>query len=168
MTLETRAETMLRRPQIDDHGPGNTGGHPAPKKIAAGLPKPRPMDWRKLSNAAPPPRDWAIDGWVGMGHVTMLAGNGGIGKTLLGQTIGSALALKRDYIGAVGKQHTTMLWACEDDHDELWRRQEAIAAHFGTGLADFAERFIIVPRLGCDNTPPTRTRNPGLVPGFFN
>ena len=38
----------------------------------------RPLDWRTLADGEPPLRDWAIDHWVGMGHVTLLAGKGGV------------------------------------------------------------------------------------------
>ena len=43
------------------------------------------------------------------------------------------------------------MWACEDDHDELWRRQIALARWCNAGLEEFHERLIIVPRHGLDN-----------------
>ncbi len=43
------------------------------------------------------------------------------------------------------------MWACEDDHDELWRRQLAIARWCKAGLEDFDGCLTIVPRHGLDN-----------------
>lgn len=43
------------------------------------------------------------------------------------------------------------MWACEDDHDELWRRQVAISRWCQAGLEEFHEWFTIVPRHGLDN-----------------
>ena len=103
----------------------------------------RPLDWSALADGEPPPRDWAIDHWLGMGHATLLAGLGGIGKTLIAQQIGSALALGRPFIDAVHRPRTVLMWAAEDDHDELWRRQSAIAAHMGVGLEQFAGKLIV-------------------------
>jgi hypothetical protein len=115
----------------------------APDDAAQRSPRPAPLDWSALHSRTPPPRDWAIDHWLGMGHVTLLAGEGGTGKTLLAQTKGSCLALGRDYIDAVPRARRVLMWAAEDDHDELWRRQVAIAAWLRVPLSDFAERLYL-------------------------
>jgi RecA-family ATPase len=102
-----------------------------------------PLDWRTLADGEPPAREWVIEFWLGMAFVTLLAGLGGIGKTLLGQMIGSASAVGRDYVGKIAAPRRVLMWAAEDDHNELWRRQVAIAAHFGVGLGEFAGKFIV-------------------------
>ena len=103
----------------------------------------RPLDWSALADGEPPPRDWAITGWLGMGHVTLLAGLGRIGKTLIAQMIGSALALGRPFIDEVPATRCVLGWFAEDDHDELWRRQVSIAAYLGVGVEKFAGKFIV-------------------------
>ena len=112
----------------------------------------RPMDWAELSTRIAPPRDWAIDNWLGMDYVTLLAGAGGTGKSLASQLLASSLALGLDYIGQPKQPRNCLMWMCEDDSDEIWRRQELIAAYFGVNLADFAGRLHIVPRVGLENT----------------
>lgn len=52
---------------------------------------PAPLNWTDLATQEPPARRWAIRGWLGFGHVSLLVGPGGIGKSLLGQQIASAL-----------------------------------------------------------------------------
>lgn len=117
---------------------------PPPKSSAA-------LDWPKLSGQEPPPRQWAVKGWLGFGHVTLLVGAGGIGKTLLAQQMASCLALGREFVGEVTRPIKSLMWACEDDHDELWRRQIQLARWCRAGLEEFDENLVIVPRQGLDN-----------------
>lgn len=111
-----------------------------------------PLRWRDLAGREPPARRWVINGWLGYGHTTLLVGSGGIGKTLIAQQLGSALALGvPQYIDDIPAPARVLMWACEDDHDELWRRQVQIARYFDAGLDAFAENLYIVPRAGHDN-----------------
>ena len=43
------------------------------------------------------------------------------------------------------------MWFCEDDRDEIWRRQTAINRFLGVSVADLS-KLHIVPRMGHDNT----------------
>ena len=117
----------------------------------------RPMDWDELSTKVAPPRDWAIDGWLGMDYVTLLAGAGGTGKSLASQMLASSLALGMDFLGQPKQARKCLMWMCEDDFDELWRRQEKIAAYFGVPLKSFDGLLQIIPRVGLENTLRTKT-----------
>jgi hypothetical protein len=116
------------------------------KLIASAVPAVQPrhhaLDWATLSLAPPPARVWAIDHWLGMGHVTLLAGAGGTGKTSVAQAMGSCLSLGRDYLDSVIAPRRVLMWACEDDAHELHRRQLAIAQKIGVGLAEFEHLFL--------------------------
>ena len=68
------------------------------------------------------------------------------------QTLGTALALGKEFIGATAKPLTVMMWACEDDEDEIWRRQAAICDHFDVGIESVAGKLFVVPRFGESNT----------------
>lgn len=121
---------------------------------APGPPKPperHAIDWADLAEKTPPDRPWLISHWLSSG-ATLLAGSGGVGKSLLAQTIATALALGRQFIDAIAEPRRVLFWACEDDHDELWRRQLAICSLFGCTLQDLTDRLIIEPRLGRDNS----------------
>lgn len=114
-------------------------------------PEPTALDWLALSNCEPPARQWAIKGWLGYGHVTLLIGAGGIGKTLIAQQMASCLAIGRSpFVDDIPQQAKVLMWACEDDHDELWRRQIAISRWLKTGIESFGD-LVLVPRLGFDN-----------------
>ncbi len=112
---------------------------------------PLPLEWPDLATREPPARKWAINGWIGYGHTTLMVGSGGIGKTLLAQQIGSHLGLGRDFIDQVTMPQKVLMWACEDDHDELWRRQVNIARSLKVGLEAFQDNFRLVPRHGYNN-----------------
>lgn len=110
----------------------------------------QPLRWAALANQTPPTREWAIDHWFGMGHVTLLAGAGGLGKTSIAQAMASCISLQRDYLDNVPKPRRVLMWACEDDADELWRRQIAIAHALNVPLKDFENTFILMPYDGED------------------
>jgi RecA-family ATPase len=78
-----------------------------------------------------------------MGHVTLLAGPGGVGKTNVAQALGSCLALRREYLDWMPAERRVLMWAAEDDVDELSRRQVAIAKWLAVPLSEFADRFIV-------------------------
>lgn len=109
------------------------------------------INWAELAERTPPERPWLISHWLSTG-ATLLAGSGGVGKSLLAQTIATALALGVPFVDAIAVPQIVLMWACEDDHDELWRRQVAICSLFGCKLEELQDRLIIEPRLGRDNS----------------
>jgi hypothetical protein len=143
--------------KFDDAGddgfpPGSTTERPKAPVVAEIRPAAaRALNWPDLSTREPPARRWAINGWLGYGHTTLLVGSGGIGKTLIAQQIGSALALGERFVDDIPCALKVLMWACEDDHDELWRRQTQIARHHQVALDAFADNFVLVPRQGQDN-----------------
>ena len=126
-------------------------GRPVPEKDTP-VPMVRtPLQWTQLATQEPPERIWVVDHWLSAGS-TLLAGGGGIGKTLVAQTLATGLALGMNFLDAIRAPQKVLFWACEDDHDELWRRQVAICRFFGATLADLDGKLIIEPRLGKENT----------------
>lgn len=109
-----------------------------------------PIDWLSKVGKEPPPRHWFIRDWLPPAP-TLLAGMGGIGKTTLLQTLATALAFGRNFIGEIEQAARVLVWTCEDDDAEVWRRQIPICAHFGLDIGDLADRLHIVPRTGLDN-----------------
>lgn len=106
-------------------------------------PKREPLRWDDLDGKRAPEREWAIDHWLPMGHVTLLAGAAGAGKTLLAQALASCVCLQREYLDYVPQPRRVLMWACEDEHDELWRRQEAIAKALNVPLASFDDKLVM-------------------------
>lgn len=111
----------------------------------------KPMRWAELDGKEPPARIWRLAHWLSIGP-TLLAGRGGTGKSLVAQTLATALVIGQNYLDEVTSPLKVLAWFCEDDHDELWRRQIAICSYFGVSLADLVGKLVIESRLGCENT----------------
>ena len=126
-----------------------------------------PIDWPKL-NAEPPPRCWWVQDWLSP-TPTLLAGAGGKGKSTVMQTMLTALAANRSYLEAASVPDLRVLiWNCEDDENEIWRKQTAINSHFGLSMSDLEDRLYIVPRLGLENTMfQLSLGTPAFTPTFF-
>ena len=77
-----------------------------------------------------------MEGWLPVGTVTSLYGSGGVGKTLLAQLLQSAVGTGRPFLGIDTKQCKVLSVFCEDDSDELHRRQVCINASMGIGMQD--------------------------------
>jgi RecA-family ATPase len=102
------------------------------------------LDWRALESKPLPERQWLIDNWLPAGHPALFAGAPGTGKTLVSQAIASCIALRREYLDFPGKECHALMWASEDDADELHRRQLAIAKWLGVELSAFADRLTLL------------------------
>lgn len=89
---------------------------------------------RQWDGKTPPPRDWIVDGWIAAGEVTSVYAPGGTGKSLLLQQLATCRALGVDFLGLKTKKGRTLVLACEDQIDEIWRRQEAINSHYVTDM----------------------------------
>lgn len=107
------------------------------------------IDWSDLATKEPPPFDWLLDHWLSW-HPTLLAGRGGIGKSLLAQQLATALAIGRPLFGTSCAPVKILYWACEDDHDEIWRRQDRICKSLGIGF-EMLGRLSIDARCGLEN-----------------
>lgn len=98
-----------------------------------------------------PQRRWLVEGLLVYGTVTMLTGDGGVGKTLLMQQLLTACALGQPFLGLQTSNVRGVLFACEDDEDELWRRQADINRHYNTDMEGIADGLRLMPRVGMEN-----------------
>jgi RecA-family ATPase len=85
-------------------------------------------------------------------QTTMLTGPGGVGKSLLGQQLSAAIALGLPFLGLDTVRAKCIYITCEDDADELWRRQDAINAALGVGMGSLAGNLFLSSLCGQDGT----------------
>jgi hypothetical protein len=83
-----------------------------------------------------PERRWLVEGLVPHGAVTLLGGDGGLGKTLLAQQLVTAAAIGKKWVGLPTAAVKAIGVFCEDDRDELHRRQSDINRHYGCEMGD--------------------------------
>jgi RecA-family ATPase len=108
-----------------------------------------PIDWADLELTLPP-RIWFMDRWLTT-VPTLFAALGGTGKSLELQTMCTGLAIGKPYLDAIEKPRTCLVWSCEDDYEEILRRQAKINHFYGVKEARELKRLHVIPRIGCDN-----------------
>ena len=84
----------------------------------------QPMDWGQLHAVEPEPPAWRLEGWLPEGTVTLLAANGGVGKSNLSLQLGVALVHGQEFMGLQTKQSKVLVLSGED---------EARTVHFRVG-----------------------------------
>lgn len=101
------------------------------------------IDPATLQGLPVPERHWVVHDWLGCGYATALYGNGGVGKTLLAQTLMTSTAIGLPWLGQITRPCRSIALFCEDDADELHRRQERINRAMGCDFSDLgAMRWI--------------------------
>ncbi len=129
--MSTRKTRMTPKQQGDDTPP---------------IPKGERVEWKLLERLRPPIRDWLIPGFIPANEVTLFAGPPGVGKSLMAQHLATAICNggphTTAYIGGRLERPRKVLGCfCEDDHDELWRRQVVINQHMGIKIATLEGRL---------------------------
>lgn len=100
----------------------------------------------------PPARNWMVQDVFLRGTVALIAGDGGKGKSLLCQQLATCAVLGRPWLGFSLQPGRCLYLACEDDGDELHRRQWAINRSLGCDMEDTLEAGLeLIPRVGQDN-----------------
>lgn len=112
--------------------------------------KPRMLAFDQLAPQRAPPRHWFRAGWLGAG-VTLFPGKGGEGKSTLAQHEATCGSLGRAYFAGESAPYRSLLWNCEDEHDDVWRRQEQICEYEQIEMGSLVDRLFLVSRYGCDN-----------------
>lgn len=131
---------------------------PANQKARETLPRLEVISPADYFGQTIPPRRWIVQDWIPYGVVTGLYGDGGLGKSLLAQQLQSACACGGEWIGQVAERVKSIGFYCEDDADELLRRQDSINAAFNLKSADLAN-IQFVSRVHQDNILMTFGKN---------
>ncbi|NGZ19992.1 MULTISPECIES: AAA family ATPase [unclassified Wolbachia] len=110
------------------------------------------IDTRAWANIAPE-REWIVKDWLPIGSVTALYGDGGMGKSLLAQQLMTAASTGKSWLGMEIEQMKTYGVFCEDDTEELWRRQCAINRLYQLDMesCDFHDNIGFLSRVWKDN-----------------
>ncbi len=118
-------------------------GEPWPKGLDARAQKPpkfrriiNPAEWEGLPV---PEREWIVPGYIPHMTVTLLSGDGSVGKSLLALQLAAGRALAREWIGLMPEPGRTLILSAEDDADEMHRRLEDIRKFYGARMTDLAD-----------------------------
>lgn len=94
------------------------------------------------------PRQWIWHEWIPARQATYLTGAGSAGKSLLGQQLASHIALGRAFLGVDTREAVSLYVTCEDDEDELERRQEAICEALDVSYSTLIRRLNLCSLVG--------------------
>lgn len=136
---EERAKALARRgPPLagnaaNDNNPAGVKGTPLPIVC--------PAEWH---GHPVPQREWLIEGIIPKRQVTILSGDGGVGKSLIAAQVGAATCMGVDTIGLSPVQCGVLYLGAEDEKEEFHRRLADIVAAHGRTLADLAD-FRLIP-----------------------
>lgn len=147
-------DRLEREARAQDYSP-NLGNGPHKRERNSSAPK-EPRSLPIINMAAwegqPPARKSFWGDWLPASQTTMLTGPGGVGKSLFDQCLLTAIALGLPFLGMQTIQRNTLYVTCEDDADELWRRQDAINFVFGISRADLIGKLHLCSLMGETDT----------------
>src|SRR5262249_35535178 len=88
------------------------------------------------------PRDWEVPDMIPRRQVTLLAGDGGIGKTIVALQLALAASTATGWLITTPRKARVLYVGAEDEMDELHRRVKAIAAASGVDLANATDFYL--------------------------
>lgn len=105
-----------------------------------------PADWH---DQPVPTRQWYAEDLIPFRQVTIINGDGGLGKTLLALQIAAAGAMAIDTLGISPAAGRALYVGAEDEADEFWRRLDDITREHGKSLRDLSD-FRLLPLADMD------------------
>lgn len=114
----------------DDYGQKRLGG------LVASPPKIEIVTASSLAQSSVPDRRWLVRDMIPDRTVTLITGDGGVGKSLLCLQLAVATAARTGWIGAMPDAGDVLYVSAEDDLDELHRRLAQICTTTGVPLDD--------------------------------
>lgn len=111
-------------------------------------------------------RRWVWPSWIPIGQTTGFYAAGGTGKTLLAQQMATAMAAGKPFLGNEIAQGPALCIFCEDDDQELHRRQEALNGLLSVSYGELADLHVL-SRIGQDNLLMTFKNDKGSLTPFW-
>lgn len=166
IALSQSARSVQAHAQPDVIALRDVGQAHAPQSAGSEPLRPRPASsWQNAPE--PPPREWLWPEWIPMVQTTALYGDGGIGKTLAAQQLMTAVAAGLQVWHEDVRPGVALGIFCEDDEDELQRRQFSICESFGVRPAAL-DNLHLLSRAGEDNLLMTFKDDVGHVTPFWH
>jgi RecA-family ATPase len=89
-----------------------------------------------------PERIWIVKDRIPGSNVTLLSGEGSVGKSILSLHLATAVVLGRDWLQSLPDPGPAIVICCEDDSNELWRRLDLIFKFYDASYTDFKDLHV--------------------------
>jgi RecA-family ATPase len=117
---------------------------PYDEHVEALAPLPGRLSFADIKGKRAPLRRFIIDGWIVRGSAGLLSGLEGVGKSLLGQQMATCASVGVAFLGMPIAHTNAVYISCEDDLEELWRRQEAINSALGITMEELEGKLELI------------------------
>ncbi|MBO0715749.1 MAG: AAA family ATPase [Rhizobiales bacterium] len=118
---------------------------------------------RAWHGTEPRPRQWLIENCIPDRNVTLLTGQGGVGKTLIMQQLSVATVLGKDWFQLLPEPGPVLFITAEDDVDEMHFRYHAIAKFYQTTFNALADAGLHLLSLAGRDSAMGVVNNRGIV-----
>jgi archaellum biogenesis ATPase FlaH len=102
-----------------------------------------PMDWTSLAHSEPEPTSWRLEGWLPDGTVTLLAANGGVGKSNLSLQLSVALAIGKPFMSMTTQASRVLVLSGEDEARTMHFRVANICADQNVPMHALRENLVV-------------------------
>ena len=101
-----------------------------------------PLAWVDMfgwDEGPPPERQWAVKDRIPLRQAGLFSGEGGTGKSIIELMKNVAHVTGKDWLGSMPERGPAFYIGAEDEVDELRRRLDSIAKHYGTNFKELIE-----------------------------
>jgi RecA-family ATPase len=135
-------ERSLARIKVEGIGTGAApvAASASPLQQLTQWPTEKPLPYVDLGVDPIPPREWLVQDRIPARNVTLLSGEGSVGKSLLLMQLAAGSVLSKEWIGTLPEQGNALYVSCEEEDDEVCRRTEDVARSLGTTRGELIER----------------------------
>lgn len=162
-----------RKPDREPHQHAIDNGHPdsSGELTADDIARLAPMlDAAVFDGVEVPEREWHVENYIPKDTVTILGGDGAVGKSTLAAQLLACTVFGRDWLGLPVQAGPVIYVAAEDSLDELHRRLSTIMEDMHTSFAQLAGRGLhLVPLADCEDAllaVPDRSGNLRPTPRY--
>jgi RecA-family ATPase len=120
------------------------------------------LDIAAWASRSPPEREWAVPDRFPLRDVSLMSGEGGVGKSISIMQLGAAHVLGKDWALSLPEPGPFLYVSAEEEEGELHRRLDAIAQHYGAPLSKLERDYHMISRAGKDAVLGYPNRN-GLI-----
>lgn len=145
--LEDVAATLVRALHEPDQAPEPDADADADRPLERRrvIPVIHPADWHGVQI---PDRRWRLEGFIPDGQATLFTGAGAVGKSLATQQMSTCIAMGLPFLGVRVDRSPALYVTCEDDADELQRRQASICRALGITLEQTRGHLMLISLAG--------------------